>query len=196
MSHIALALGILIFGQNILAEADSYKSWKVFRSNYSYEFKYPQCWSVKIDDADYEGKVEGSAYVIAQANDCGIKNSVEQSVGFQVDFPKLKTSELTKKIADRQKELEAGLKNGDILHFEKKTLGGSTTYSISAYSDPFKKKIFSKMIVFCRSSEITVSGPAISNASAENIQRIKQSGTALIEPAKTIYSSVRCLEKL
>lgn len=66
------------------------KSWKTFRSDYGYEFKFPDCWELKINDPDEIGNFEKIKNIaVVEGQKCATSRrsqSAPNSVGFMGEW--------------------------------------------------------------------------------------------------------------
>lgn len=183
---------VLLASLQAHAEPLVYKSWKVFESDYGYEFKYPDCWKVGVNNAYDEGPLLESMDVITQEESCKtrkldpeVPNGVSFAAGSKIDSKKRE-----KRIA-----LEAS-------HVAKQTYylvstrravdGDAELFSNVEYTDKLKNTYRWSATLFCPERIIEITGPTIKDPDKALLEKFKKGDLAIPEPYKTIFDSVKC----
>jgi len=199
--HFTLLSLIFLFSLNTQAEEEKieYKSWKTFQSDYGYEFKYPDCWELMIDDPDEKGdfqKIHNLTTI--EGNSCKTPRrdkEIPNSVAFRADY-KSNYYDSIKEADEKKNRLEkwsrAERKNGRNFYFKRNKI--ENTESIDYVELLSNRSLRWRRELFCDQRRISVSGPSIMTPNSEYIEKLKTGDFALPEPEKTIYDSIKCIE--
>jgi len=176
-----------------------YKNWKTFQSDYGYEFKYPDCWKIDINDPDEKGRFEQiHNLAVLESKACKtsrrytqVPNGISFTTGYKNSY-----YDSIKAVDDKKNKLEkwskVEIKNGHHLFFSRKKLDDSEFID---YVEVLHDKIYRwRRKLFCGLREISVGGPSITTTDSSYLDRFKVGDFALPEPEKTIYESIRCIE--
>ena len=191
------------------ASQSPYTSWKTFRSDYGYEFKYPSCWEVHQDSPDEPAPTRSAEKVIAVDEtasclrprmDADAPNGIGIMGGLHPLKSKkegLKDLQLTEKHADN-KIIRRNQVDG-WQAYKHLNIGGdgvAIIYISNTAGTPKTQNhvIRWEMSLFCPTQEIDFSGPTIRNPGDAYYSKFKTGDLALPEPEKTIYESIRCVE--
>ena len=185
------------------APQSPYSSWKTFRSDYGYEFKYPSCWEVHQDSPDEPAPTRSAEKVIAvdETASCPrprMHPDVPNGIGIMGGLHPLKSKE------EGLKKLQLTLRNGDTWigrralpdgwqvykHIKVDTHGEAVVYVENVNYD---HNIRWKMTLYCPTQRIDFSGPQIKNPDESYYRKFKAGDMATPEPEKTIYESIRCV---
>lgn len=178
-----------------------YKSWKIFRSDYGYEFKYPDCWSLEPARADEPGSIKSTTREISmhEARLCErpqfyppYQNSVNVIGGWN---PLKSKDEGLKKLRLAEMGSDTTVKRDDWKIYKTLTIGSDNAF---VYVERFKmvgyEYIQWQMDLYCPTQLIRITGPAIKDPGESYNKKFKAGDLALPEPEKTIYESIRCVE--
>jgi hypothetical protein len=188
---------VALLGMGIRADAKEpvYKSWKIFKSDVGYQFKYPDCWEIRIDSPDEEGSLEkvrniavdeGPSCVTKQLYKSVDPNGIGMTGGYG---PKRTRSEAVKEIEFRERSAPGG----DLVfkHFKL----GDTDAIAWVEHWPIGKYIRWQTKVYCSDWWISITGPAIDELNVDKAiyAKFKKGDLALPEPYNTIINSIRCI---
>ena len=197
MRILSLAI-ILLVSSNTLAKKTVYKSWTNFQSDYGYEFKYPDCWEIKINNPDQEGELKKIKNIfVTEIESCTTPRREEYTPnGIGFSYIDTVTSENAKKeISIQEKSSKYRLENKSWLLFKKMRIdGGGEAIMYIEQHDKWKKKIRWVMKLFCPTREIYIVGAGIQNPNKELLQKFERGDLAIPEPEKTVFESIRCIE--
>ncbi len=191
-------LVLMISSINTSAEEKSeYKEWKTFQSEYGYEFKYPACWSLDIDDPDEKGKLEKIHNLVVTrksckgANETRGKEFVSFTTGYKNFFYDSKAlSDDAKVYYERRSKNE--MEKGKLPHQKPNTMGDTEFIN---YVEILPESILRwRREIFCGQRRISVLGPEIPAPNNQYIEKLKTGDIALPEPERTIYESIKCME--
>lgn len=176
------------------AKVPVFKSWKTFRSDYGFEFKYPDCWKVKSDDIDGKGPLSRHAGVfVMEAGSCITPRKrqwVDNGVGFTPLIDKMKKTDMISSADASEKSAQYKIKNGSWVAFKRFKINGNTEVIGYVEHQGFIRWNYE---IYCDSRLVTVSVTGMDNPSEEILSKIrKQDDLAIPEPYKTIMESFRC----
>lgn len=199
-------ISILIVLLGASSQADEkvliYKNWKTFRSNYGYEFKYPDCWSVGGDGPDEPAVASGPAKdIMTEESDACRRAKMDpeasNGIGISAGWHPLKS------IEEGLKKMDSVEKHGDnnVVRDEWKIYkhlkidgGGEALIHVENNHNVSYTWIRWKMEIYCPTQQISFTGPSIRNPDESYIKKFKAGDLALPEPEKTIYASIKCVE--
>jgi hypothetical protein len=194
-------LGILFwtafsFGQK---EATRYKNWKTFRSDYGFEFKYPDCWVVQGDSPD-EPKLATSKskdIFVGEADECKRPQMaawVPNGIGFHVDVKPFKSKEEGIAALNKiEKNIKEAAKIGGFKVYRQFDFDqGGAIASVEELQGVGFVEIRWNMELYCLTRRIRIQDPVIKNPDKSYDEKFKAGDLALPEPEKTIYESIKC----
>jgi hypothetical protein len=197
-----LVVGIsLIFNSSLEAkELKAKTNWKTFQSDYGYEFKYPDCWEISIEDSDYTGPLEkADGILLKQSEKCTNKDFQSDGTGISILIHN--RFESKEKSITAISEKEAWFKNISKTNYKllMKDHKSENSYSYfeveQLYQNPKSPlKIRWNMYLFCPLFEINFSGPLLEEPDTSYLEKFKKGDLGLPEPEKTIYESIRCIK--
>lgn len=177
-----------------------YKHWKIFRSAWGYEFKYPSCWVVEVSSSDEPQTVTPRSrdLIVTETKKCvrpQMAKYVPNGVGISGGWHPLKS------IADGDREMKSIL-----THADNNVIRGTwevykqfrfENYNALAWVENMQEASFHQirwnMEVYCPTQDITFVGPTIKNPDSSYYTKFKAGDLALPEPEKSIYASIRCV---
>lgn len=171
-----------------------FKLRKTFQSDYGFEFKYPDCWTITSDDIDGEGPISRHAGVfVTEAGICKTPRKrqwVANGISFTPIKDKMKRSAMIGSADAAEKSAQYKIKNGSWVAFSRFKINGDT--EVIGYVE-HHNFIRWKYEIYCESRLITVSVTGMDNPAKELLEKIrKQHDLAISEPYKTIIESFRC----
>jgi hypothetical protein len=191
-------LSLLICG-SVFADSQNppIKSWKTFKSDVGYEFKYPDCWKVGFGDVNEQGPLWTLKYLsVLETERCSRKEfstSSPKGIGFSVgngDRGSRKSTE--KEIALREKNAPGDLQRKEKLAFTKIKLGSADALAWVQVEAGYLQW---QVKLYCPDWWISVAGPMINNANIDPTlyDKFKKGDLAMPEPEKTVVESIRCI---
>jgi hypothetical protein len=192
---------ILICGFQVWAQtvAPAIKSWKTFRSDFGYEFKYPDCWKTGINDPDENGSTETVKDVLVEETSvCSrprLDPEIPNGLGFRAGWDPPKTKEAARKeIEFREKNSSNDIARKEDFLFKKLKLGSDDAIAwVEFLPNGDYKDIRWKLTIYCSNWWVSVGGPTIRNPDKSYFDKFKVGDLALPEPEKTILESIRCV---
>lgn len=195
---------VTIFLLSIYSHADekvfTYKNWKTFKSDFGYEFRYPDCWSVEGDGPDEPRVASGSSkdIFIGESKTCArakmnpeVPNGISVSAGWG---PLISKDDAIKKIETSQSGSEVAIQRDEWKIYKRIKVGSGGEAYIYVENEKFYKWIRWDMGLYCPSQYIHIVGPSIKNPAESYDKKFKADDLALPEPEKTIYESIKCIE--
>lgn len=183
-------------------EKGPYKNWKDFTSDYGFEFKYPDCWTLKGDSPDAPRIANSStdSILVTETDICKrplMYSSAPNGISMFVDPVSLSSKE------QGLKEIESVKEHSDS-HIARdrwkiyKTLkvegDGNAQIYVQSNKNVTYKWIRWQMELYCPTRLIRFVGPAIKDPDEALLKKFKAGDLALPEPEKTIYESIKCVE--
>jgi hypothetical protein len=196
--------GMIIFlFTAIFANADSNSlqiaTWKTFRSDSGIELKYPDCWTVQIDDSDHSMPLtEALDILVGESTACPkprprFDSETSNGISFS-GWEVFKTKEeATKDLNKMEPWIKAEILRKEKLGGKRRKLGAdeAVTYiEIMPYN-----RIRWEIKLYCpHQRAFLISGPVIKDPKPEMLEKIKAGDLNPPEPERTIIESIRCVE--
>ena len=172
------------------------KSWKTFKSDFGYGFKYPDCWEVVIDSPSGEPPLASNKDIaVNETGKCPrlrMDSNKPNGVNFRVNERSYQSEQKTKQTFENMKQSANGRAAAKPSMPTKFFKIGS--YDAVAFVEDHKEFIRWEVIYDCPKNEIDLSGPSIRNPAQSYFDKFKNGDLGLPEPEKTIIESVRCSE--
>lgn len=176
------------------------KSWKTFKSDFGYEFKYPDCWEVAIDDTHGEPPISANSTIfVDESKKCSraqMDSNAPNGVGFNARKRDFQTQEKTKQSFNNLRKLavnEANSKESSPVKLFKIGFHDAVAY-VEHNKSAHDENIRWHVIYDCPKAQIDLTGPSIRFPPKSYFEKFKAGDLALPEPEKTIIESVRCSE--
>lgn len=197
-----LTVAVLLLGDSTWARSQDprIKSWKTLANDNGFEFKYPDCWTVRPDNPDEMNMpVTVAHFVVAEeSSSCArpLLNPPHQNlVGFTGGLDRTTKKESIKDIEQMEKHAKSNLDRKEWLFFKRLKVGPDDAVTfVKFHKDVNYTSIYWAMELFCPTVKISYSGPAIKNPDSSYYEKFKAGDIALPEPEKTIFESIRCIE--
>ena len=177
------------------------KSWKTLTNDNGFEFKYPDCWTVRTDNPD-EGKDS-----VTEARDLAIEEGAEckrplfdppqqNSIGISGGWDKLRSKEeAMKEITSIESHSQNKILRKEMLIFKHLKVGSD---EVIIYVERLPNVNYVQirwiMKVYCSSVKVSIGGPAIKDPDQVYFDKFKAGDLAMPEPEKTIFESIKCVE--
>lgn len=199
-------ISILLVLIGLSSQADEkalvYKNWKTFRSDYGYEFKYPDCWTVNGDGPDEPDTVTPSSKNIITIESDACKRprmdpEVPNGVGISAGWRSLNSKdEALKKIESIAKRADNTVKRDEWKIYKRLKIegDGEAIIYVENHHNVTYTWIRWQMDLNCPTKHIDIAGPSIRNPDELYNKKFKAGDLALPEPEKTIYASIKCIE--
>lgn len=194
MKHLLVcALWIVSLAAN--AADTRIKSWKTLTNANGYTFTYPDCWVVKTDNPDEleDPVTKAHDIAIAETKSCSrplLDDPQPNVIGISAGRDKVP---LKKQLSEMLAKASSNSKSDTFFKQIKTGLGEGYLY-VDLFNEPGYVWIRWQMRLFCPKSVIFVTGPAIKNPDKAYFDRFKTGDSALPEPEKTIFESIRCTD--
>ena len=200
-----LILSAILLGP-LLSQAENkvpvYKNWKTFKSDYGFEFKYPDCWIIKGDGPDEPdmAEPESKGIFITETDICKrpiMYSSVPNGIGISAGWESLKSKdEGIKRITIAEKGSNITVQRDDWKIYKSLKINGdgNAFIYVENNNNVTYKYIRWEMSLYCLTHVIRFEGPSIQNPDDALLKKFKAGDLALPEPEKTIYESIRCVE--
>ena len=202
MNKIVLLAILLLGASTSFAKGNhyDYKHWKTWRSDWGYEFKYPSCWVLRVNNSDEPQTVtpKSKELSVMETNRCArpqmakyVPNGIYISGG----------ADPLKSVAAGQKQIKSILvhaKNNVIRNVWKtykhiKINGNDELFWVGVDHDVNYREYRWKVNLYCPTQMISFSGPYIGNPSKTYDNKFKAGDLGIPEPEKTIYASIKCI---
>ena len=197
-----MSLAALIVVSTSFAKSNhyAYKHWKIWRSAYGYEFKYPRCWVVEVDSPEESQIVSPiskslSVTETAKCKRAGIDWAYETASGLSISPVSVQNHKLSEREIYRlEKTSKLHILRGDWGIFKETKVGSAVAvYYVRLIKEVNYKYAQWEYELLCPSEEINVRGPAIKITNGLYSRKFKAGDLALPEPEKTIYASIKCV---
>lgn len=182
-----------------MAETAKIKSWKTFQSKLGFEFKYPDCWKVEIDDPDEKGPTESSKNIfVGEKKECErppFAPDVPNGIGFGAGNLFETQQEALDYITKRKSSSIARVADKTYLIFKDLSNISKENMAYLAYVEVLPYNQFRwRMNLYCQSLlSVSITATDIKNPDPSYYEKFKKGDLALPEPEKTILESVRCI---
>lgn len=174
------------------------KSWETFKSDFGYEFKYPDCWELRIDDPDEEGAIQTIKHIfVAEGSTCArarFSTSVPNGISVVGGVGPLKSkSDAAKEVESREPRMKRSIERKEYLIYKRYKVGADDAVAWVESMPEKHEDIRWHLKLYCSKWWIEITGPDIDNADISYLEKFKKGDLALPEPEKTILESVRCI---
>jgi hypothetical protein len=194
---------IIILFTALFANADSSSpqiaKWKTFRSDSGFELKYPDCWTVQIDDPDNSMPLtEALDILVGESTGCPkprprFDPETPNGIGIS-GWEVFKTKEeATKDLAREEPWIKAEILRKEKLAGKRRKLGSDEAVT---YIEILPYNIIRwKTKLYCpHQRALMIGSPTIKNPKPEMLEKIKAGDLNPPEPERTIIESIRCVE--
>jgi hypothetical protein len=161
-----------------------------------YQFKYPDCWEIIIDDPYEDGPMNTIRHIFIRERPSCLTKQLSRDVypnGIGIvggSGPRQKRSDAIKEIEFRESRQPSGY-----LVFKHFKLGGADVIACVDKNSSLRKDIIWKAKVYCPDWWISITGPAIDEPNVDKAiyEKFKKGDLALPEPYNTVINSIRCI---
>lgn len=199
---ISVVIVLEAFSSHAEEKTPEYKNWKTFRSDYGYEFKYPDCWAVKGDGPDEPEMATpiSKNMFITETEICKrpkMDVDVPNGIGISGGWDHLKSrDDALKRLARSEKNSDITVKRDEWKIYKRLKQDGTNEAFI--YVENNHKIGYTyirwQMDFYCPTEVISITGPSIKDPDENLLKKFKAGDLALPEPEKTIYESIRCVK--
>lgn len=182
------------------AEDRATNPWRTFQNDYGYEFRYPECWTVKNGDPYDEGedpKGWSSTYAVETKKCRKDFNEAEtnpRSISIDSGGP-TDSKTTTAKLSINERYLKSQLERKEWLFYKRIQVdgGGEAVLHVEVFSRE-KSRARWKMHLFCPKREFWVTFYSADAKNKEILEKLKNGDLAVPDPEKTIFESIRCID--
>jgi hypothetical protein len=204
---INLFLAILFLGMPARADSNSsvIKSWKTYKSDLGFAFKYPDCWELLNEDSNLDSKTvpiqSADIFSLVEKKNCARPRFVPSSIngigfmkGEDIEAKPKEDEAKSTRITDYNGN--AAVKGGKYFYYKRGKIGSGDgimwVESFTGVKGSKDSTIRWQFDVACPKRHILITGPAILNPENSYYEKFKLGDLALPEPEKTIIESFRC----
>ncbi|OFZ54542.1 MAG: hypothetical protein A2428_00355 [Bdellovibrionales bacterium RIFOXYC1_FULL_54_43] len=199
-SLITAILAVLGVSALALAQNPRIKSWKTLTNDNGFEFKYPDCWTLRPDNPDeMEMPVTAAHFVVAEETKACARPLLNPPhnnlIGFTAGIRATTKEESLKIIKRWEKAAKNAIERKDWSFFKRLKFGPDDAIVVVEFHNDIKYNwIAWRTEIFCPTVKISFGGPAIKDPDPSYFEKFKAGEMAMPEPEKTIFNSIRCIE--